>query len=304
MRTVASGLSHGTEMLVYRGQVPVALALDLPTLAGSFAFPIKYGYAAVGRVIESGPGVALAPGTLVFCLHPHQDGFVAPAALATPLPEAVAPEVGVFLANLETAITILLDAHPHLGERVVIFGQGVVGLLVTQLLRRTGAEPVIAVDALPRRRELARRLGAHAALAPDADVVGEVHRLTEDAGADLAIEVSGAPEALGTAIECVGFQGTVVVASWYGAKPVALPLGGSFHRDRKRLVSSQVGHIDPALEPRWSSAHRMALALRFLAELPLAELITHRIPFERAVEAYELVDCHPEEVVQVVLTYE
>ena len=139
IQAVASAISQGTELLVYRGQVPPDLGLDLPTLRGSFHFPIKYGYASVGRVVEVGPAVeTLGVGDLAFVLHPHQTEYVVPAALAVRLPSDLDPELGVFTANLETAINVLLDAHPRLGERLLIFGQGTVGLLVTQLARRAG----------------------------------------------------------------------------------------------------------------------------------------------------------------------
>jgi threonine dehydrogenase-like Zn-dependent dehydrogenase len=160
------------------------------------------------------------------------------------------------------------------------------------------------VDPLPIRRELAVTVGADAALSPDnADVSAAVRRLTDGLGADLALEASGSGAALQQAVECAAFQGTVVVCSWYGTRPVTLQLGGAFHRDRLRIVSSQVSSVDPALEPRWSRGRRLALALYLLPTLQLAPLITHRIPFSRAAEAYMLVDQHPEETVQVILTY-
>ncbi len=304
VRAVASAISHGTEMLVYRGQVSPELDLDLPTLAGSFAFPIKYGYASVGKVTAVGPGVT-APhtGDLVFVHHPHQTEYVVLASLPIPLPPGLQAEYGVFTANLETAVNVLLDAHPRLGERVVVFGQGVVGLLVTQLLRRAGVERLIVVDPIPARRELAVRLGATDALPPDDSLVAGVRERTDGAGADLAIEVSGNQAALTLAIDCVAFQGTVVVASWYGTKPVVLNLGGAFHRGRLRLVSSQVSHLDPTLEPRWSMRRRRELAMSLLPELELAPLISHRIPVQDAAAAYKLVDRHPDEAIQVILTY-
>jgi 2-desacetyl-2-hydroxyethyl bacteriochlorophyllide A dehydrogenase len=305
IRTLVSGLSHGTEMLVYRGQVPPDLELDLPTLRGGFGFPIKYGYASVGRVVEVGPGVDnLAEGDLVFCLHPHQSEYVVPASLATRLPAGSVAERGVFLANLETAVNVTLDAAPRLGERVLVLGQGVVGLLVARLLREAGAERVISVDAFARRRELSRSFaGADVTLSVDEDVVGRVRELTDGLGADLVVEVSGSPAALGTAIDSVAFGGTVVVCSWYGTKPVGVPLGGAFHRRRLRLVSSQVGTIDAALQPRWSYRRRLAVAASFLEQLELESLITQRVPLERAADAYRLVDERAEETVQVVLTY-
>jgi 2-desacetyl-2-hydroxyethyl bacteriochlorophyllide A dehydrogenase len=304
VEAVASGISHGTEMLVYRGQVPDDLPLDLPTLRGSFTFPIKYGYASVGRVAEVGPAVQrLAPGDLVFALHPHQTRYVVPAALAARLPADLPPEHGVFLANMETAVNVLLDARPRLGDRVAVYGLGVIGLLVTQLLRRAGVERIVAVDPIAARRTLALDIGADVALAPEEATPAAIRDLTGGIGADLAVEASGNPAALAAAVEAVGQEGTVVVPAWYGTKPVSLPLGGSFHRGRVRIVSSQVGSLDPALAPRWDRARRQALARELLGRLQLAPLITHRIPFEQAAEAYALVYRHPEEVVQVILTY-
>ena len=305
MRALVSGLSHGTEMLVYRGQVPRDLELDLPTLRGSFGFPIKYGYASVGRVVEVGPGVAdLAEGDLAFCLHPHQSEYVVPASLAVRLPAGLEPERGVFLANLETAVNIALDAAPRLGERVLVLGQGVVGLLVARLLRETGAGLVMTADGFERRRGLSRTFAdADVVFSTTDDVVARVRDVTEGVGADLAVEVSGSPAALATAIDSVAFGGTVVVCSWYGTKPVAVPLGGAFHRRRLRLVSSQVGSIDAALQPRWTHRRRLDLAASFLRRLDLGALITHRVPLACAADAYRLVDEHAEETVQVVLTY-
>ncbi|HEV2249846.1 MAG TPA: zinc-binding alcohol dehydrogenase [Candidatus Limnocylindria bacterium] len=296
-----SAISHGTEMLVYRGLVDRDLALDLPTVAGGFGFPLKYGYASVGQVAAAGRDVrGLREGDLVFALHPHQDEYVLPASLVRRLPDGVAPEQGVFLANLETAINVVLDAKPRLGETVAVLGQGVVGLLVTQLLRRSGAR-VVAIEPSALRRSLAAQCGAeHALAAADAAVV---RRLSGGRGADIAIEASGDPGALQDAIDWVAPEGTVVVCSWYGEKAVPLDLGGSFHRGRVRLISSQVGRIDPALAPRWDRDRRLALATELLGELTLASLITHRFAFARAADAYALLDDRSAETVQVVLDY-
>jgi 2-desacetyl-2-hydroxyethyl bacteriochlorophyllide A dehydrogenase len=304
VRTLVSGLSHGSEMLVYRGQVPEDLELDLPTLQGSFQFPIKYGYASVGHVTERGSAVEhLIEGDLVFVHHPHQTEYVVRASMPVKLPRDLPPEAGVLYANTETALNVLLDAHPRLGERVVVFGQGVVGLLVTQLTKRAGAASVIAVDPAERRRALSRAVGADVVLPPGDQLVETVRGLTGGHGVDVVVEASGHPPALAQAIDCVAPEGTVVVCSWYGTKPVNVPLGGRFHRARIRLVSSQVGSIDPCLSARWSRGRRSALTLELLPQLRLRELITHRIPFIRAAEAYGLVDSRPDETVQVVLTY-
>jgi 2-desacetyl-2-hydroxyethyl bacteriochlorophyllide A dehydrogenase len=304
VRALASGISHGTEMLVFRGEVRPDLQLDLPTLAGAFSFPVKYGYASVGRVVETGTGVeAPAVGDLVFVHHPHQSEYVVAADAAIGLPEGIDPVTGVFLANLETAVNVALDAHPHLGDRVVVIGQGVVGLLIGLVLRRTGTALLVTVDPVPQRRALAGELGADAVLAPGPDLTHTVRDLTGGTGADLVVEASGVPAALDSAIGCAGFQGTIVVCSWYGTKPVCVELGGDFHRGRLRIVSSQVGAVDPALAPRWSITRRRALACELLTALPLGRLVTHGFPLERAGEAYHLVDAGAPDAVQVVLTY-
>ena len=303
VRAIASGLSHGTEMLVFRGEVPRDLALDLPTLAGSYAFPIKFGYASVGRVVAVGAGVSeIAPGDHVFVHHPHQVEYVVSAAAAVPLPKRLPPELGVFLANCETALNVVLDAHPRLEEEVVVIGQGVVGLLVTQLLQLAGAS-VTAVEPIALRRELAIRCGADVAVEPD----GALERIaarTGGRGADVVIEASGNARGLQLAIDAAAFQASVIVCSWYGTKPVSLDLGARFHRARLRLVSSQVSQLDPALAPRWDRRRRLDTARSLLDELVLAPLITHRVPFARAADAYTLVDQRPEETVQVILTYD
>ena len=304
VRALASAVSAGTEMLVYRGEVPESLPLDLPTLAGSYGFPIKYGYAITGRVLEAGPDVeAPAPGELVFVHHPHQDVFVVPAGMAVRLPDDLDPRVGVFAANLETALNVVHDAPSRLGETALVFGLGVIGQLVSRLLTLSGLK-VLAVDPLERRRELAIAGGAQEAFDPGGDLIARVRGATAGRGADVAVEASGSGAALQAAIECVADEGTVVVASWYGTKPVSLALGGRFHRGRVRLRSSQVGRLNPELSARWDRARRTQTVVGLLRRLHLEGLVSHRIPFERAPEAYRLLDERPEEAVQVILDYE
>lgn len=304
IEALASAISHGTEMLVYRGEAPADLPLDLPTLAGSFAFPIKYGYASVGRVRDAGPGVTgFAPGDAVFALHPHQSAYTLPAELALRLPPDIDPLLGVFTANLETAINIMHDTPLKFGETALVCGQGVVGLLVVQLLKLGGARRVIAVDPLARRRDLARLVGADAALAPGADLAEQVRALNDGRAADVAVEVSGAGAALQAAIEAVAVEGAVVVAAWYGAKPIALMLGGHFHRGRVRLRSSQVGRLNPEAAPRWDYARRLETATALLGRLKLADLVSHRFPLADAPAAYRLIDERPAETVQALLIY-
>lgn len=304
VQTIASAVSQGTERLVYRGEVPPDLPLDLPTLAGSFGFPIKYGYAAVGRVRDVGPDVTThAPGDLVFGLHPHQTIFNLPAAAALRLPAASDPLLGVFTANLETAVNIVHDTPLHLGETALIFGQGIIGLLVAQVLRLAGARRVIAVEPAPMRRDLSRRIGVDMVLAPAADLRDQIRAANAGRAPDVVIEASGSSAALQAAIDNVVQDGAVVVASWYGTKPVQLMLGEHFHRGRVRLISSQVGRLNPALGTRWDYARRSATVLDLLPQLVLADLVTHRIPLADAPDAYRLIDEQPDQVGQVILVY-
>jgi 2-desacetyl-2-hydroxyethyl bacteriochlorophyllide A dehydrogenase len=301
-----SGLSAGTELLAYRGLAPDGLRPDLPTVEGDFGFPIKFGYACVGRVLDVGPGAALPTmGQRVFALHPHQSRFLIPSSLTVPLPDEIEPAAGIFFANLETAFNVLLDAHPRLGEHVAVFGQGTVGLLITRLLRLAGVGLIVAVDPLARRRSAALRLGADLALDPSKAGAAALRELGDGRGLDLAVEASGVGSALQTAIDAVAFQGTVVVCAWYGSKPITLDLGSRFHRERVRVVSSQVSSLDPAITPRWDRDRRTAAVRDLLRRLPeLAGLITHRFPLSRAGEAYRLLDERPGEAIQIAFGYD
>ncbi|WP_240432549.1 zinc-dependent alcohol dehydrogenase [Rubrobacter indicoceani] len=304
-----SGISSGTEMLVYRGEVPAGVGLDLPTLEGSFGFPIKYGYALVGRVEALGEGVrSLRVGDAVFVYHPHQRDLVVPASMAVRLPRALSGAEGIFFASTETALNVVHDAAPRLGEVVVVFGLGVVGLLVGRLLALSGAE-VVLVDPSGLRRGLAARFmgdtGEGRIVAPE-KLAGLLAGLADGSGVDIAVEVSGSPEALRSAIGCVAAEGTVVVASWYGTKKVSLDLGGHFHRGRVRLKSSQVGSLPPEMSGRWGRDRRTGTVLRLMPRLGLERLVSHRVALENAPEVYQRLDADDvfrEGAGQVVIEY-
>ena len=303
IETTASAVSAGTELLVYRGEVPKDLPLDLPTLEGSYAFPIKYGYAAAGRVLDTGPDVEhLCAGDPVFVHHPHQEVLVVPARLPVRLPDGLDPSLGVFCANLETALGVVHDTPLRLGETALVLGGGVVGLLVARLLKLGGAGAVLVVDPLEKRRELALAAGADDAFGPEA-LDERVMEATRGRGADVVVETSGSGTALQGAIDVVATEGTIVVASWYGTKPVALALGERFHRGRVKLRSSQVGRLNPEMGPRWDTRRRMETVLILLDRLGPGDLVTHRLPFHRAPEAYPLLDERMREAVQIVFTY-
>ncbi len=311
VRTLISAISPGTEMLIYRGQMPQALAADetLEALAGALAYPLKYGYAVAGRVTDLGAGVDAAwQGRLVFAFQPHQTCFVASVESLLPVPEGVPPERAAFLPNMETAVNFLLDGAPRIGEKAAVLGQGVVGLLTTALLAQFPLTALVVYDRYPLRRETARRLGATAALDPAAPDALEAAREALGArdlydGADLTYEVSGNPQALELALELTGFAGRVVIGSWYGTKRAPLDLGGRFHRSRIRLLASQVSTLAPEHTGRWSKARRLSVAWDMLRAFPAEELITHRFPFAQAAEAYRLLDERPEEAIQVIFTY-
>lgn len=304
MKAIFSAVSHGTETLVYRGEVFEDLPLDLPTLSGGYGLPIKFGYAAVGRISAVGENVeGFSPGDIVFVHHPHQDVFNAPASMLVRLPEDLDPLLGVFFANVETALNIVHDAPLKLGETAAVFGQGVVGLLVTRLLKLAGAGKIIAVEPVEARRRLSLECGADAALEPGENPTERVMGETGGRGADVAVEVSGAEGALASAIDCVAAEGTVVAASWYGTKPIVLDLGGHFHRGRVRLKSSQVGKIAPEMSARWDRERRTRTVLDLLPKLKLRELVSHRISFEDAPEAYRNLDRSPGDALQLVFEY-
>ncbi len=311
VKTMVSAISPGTEMLIYRNQFPAEMSIDatIPSLAGAFHYPLKYGYASVGQVVASGSQV---PGEwsdrLVFAFHPHESHFLANPEELLPIPEGVTPEVATLLPNMETAVNFMLDGAPLLGEQVVVFGQGIVGLLLTDLLAKMPLAGLVTLDLFPNRRLASLSLGAQASLDPLAlQNPAKLMSLLSDsrfyAGADLTYEVSGQPSALDQAIAVTGYHGRVVIGSWYGRKKAELNLGGVFHRSRIRLLSSQVSSINPELTGRWSKPRLLGLAWRMLQEIEPAPLLTHSFKLSEAPAAYELLDKHPEEAIQVLLTY-
>jgi threonine dehydrogenase-like Zn-dependent dehydrogenase len=263
----------------------------------------------VGQVLELGRGVAPGwEGRLVFAFHPHESHFLATPDELLRLPADLTPEDAVFFPNMETAVTFLLDGQPLVGEQVAIFGQGIVGLLLTALLSRWPLSSLVTLDLYPRRRLLSEDLGAHLSLDPSAqDALARLASgLQGDGpypGADLCYEISGNPAALDQAIAATGFSGRVVIGSWYGLKRSDLNLGGRFHRSRLRLIGSQVSSIAPELTGRWNKTRRYHATWQMLTEVKPARFITHRFPIYQAGQAYELIDRHPEDVIQVILTY-
>ena len=267
VRALFGAISRGTERLVYCGRVPATEYERMrgPYMAGQFPFPVKYGYAIVGRV-EAGP--ADLQNRLVFALHPHQTLFNVPAAAVFPVPEDVPAERAVLAANMETALNAVWDGAPGPADRVAIVGGGVVGLLVAYLCGRLPGADVTLVDIVPGRAELARAVGARFAV-PDA--------VPRDC--DLVFHASGKGEGLRLALTLAGEEASIIELSWYGSADISVPLGEAFHSRRLRLVSSQVGKVAPSRRPRWTHERRLAAALALLKDPALDALLASPVCF-------------------------
>ncbi len=267
VRALYSAVSRGTERLVLAGRVPPSEfdRMRAPFMAGSFPFPVKYGYAMVGRV-ESGP--PRLEGRLVFALHPHQSVFNIPAEAVVPIPDRVPPSRAVLAANMETALNAVWDARPAAADRIAVVGAGVVGSLVAWLCGQLPGAEVTLVDIVPSRGELAGALGVSFSL-PDA-ALGEC---------DLVVHASATAAGLAVSLGLAGEEATVLEMSWYGADEVSVPLGGAFHSRRLRLLSSQVGRVAPSHRPRWTFDRRLAAALDLLADKRLDALLAPAIKF-------------------------
>ncbi len=305
VETQVSGISTGTELLIYRGDAPTDLPADetLEALSGDLSFPVRYGYAAVGEVVDAGPAVDDEwIGRTVFGFTPHETRFALPPEQLLVVPDAVDPEAMATFPSVETATSLVLDGRPRVGEEVVVFGAGVVGLCTIGVLSSFPLRRLVAVEPIASRRERARDMGADVAVAPG-DLDGVLDAGTDRDGADLVYELSGRPATLDDAVAAVGYDGRVVVGSWYGDKPATLDLGSTFHRDRISIESSQVSTLAPETRGRWDKERRADTAVERLRDVDAASLVTHRVPFSDAPEAYRLLDERADGVLQVLLTY-
>jgi 2-desacetyl-2-hydroxyethyl bacteriochlorophyllide A dehydrogenase len=295
VRTSYSGISSGTEMLAYRGELDPSTDLDesISALAGNFGYPFSYGYSCVG-VVEQGTA-SVPAGSHVFTFHPHQDRLVVAEADVVLLSASLDSRLATLFPLVETALQLTLDAGPVLEDTVVVTGLGPVGLLTALLLRRAGAH-VLAGEPRPWRREVAASLGV-AAYDPSELPV-------PDGGVPLVVESSGVPAVLASALGLLAHEGTALVASWYGTKPVPLPLGAEFHRRRLTIRSSQVSTIPAALQGRWTRDRRRAVAADLLSSLPLAALATSEYAFDDAADAYASIDRGDPGLIHVALRYE
>lgn len=314
VRTKYSAISPGTERLVYQGNVPSGLEADasIAALQGDpLSYPISYGYACVGEVEALGEGVVSDwRGAPVFSFQPHVSQFLASPDALIRLPESVELTDAVLIPSLETAVNLVMDGRPMIGEVVLVFGQGVVGLLTVRLLADHPLGALITIDPVGDRRARSEAAGAVAAASTDdlETIDGYTAPSSGDSSpgaerADLVYELTGQPSVLNEAIQCTGFAGRIVVGSWYGTKTAPIDLGGHFHRSRMRVISSQVSTIDPSHRGRWTKDRRMSTVLNLLDEVNPRQFISDRFEIDEAPAAYEQLATDPS-MLQPVFEYE
>ncbi len=268
IRCVYSGLSRGTERLVFEGRLPESewSRMRAPLQHGDFPFPVRYGYAAVG-VVEAGPDALI--GRTVFALHPHQTRFTIPVDMAVPVPDNIPARRAILSANMETALNALWDGGAAAGQRIAVIGAGLVGALIAYLAARLPGARVTLIDVDPARAAVAEKLGA------DFRLPGEA-----ESGQHLVFHTSATEEGLRLALDLARFEATIVEVSWYGDKPVSLQLGGAFHSQRLRIISSQVGQVAPGMRETITRRQRLAVAISMLDDEGLDSLITGEVAFE------------------------
>lgn len=292
VQALYSGVSRGTEALVFRGAVPQSehARMRAPFQEGDFPAPVKYGYCMVGRVLHGPPELA---GREVFCLHPHQDRFVVPQSAVHVLPPDVPAGRAVLAANLETALNALWDAGVLPGDRIAVVGGGSVGCLVAWLAARIPGCDVQLVDSNPRRAAAAAALG-----------VPFAHPDTAQDEADVVFHASGTEAGLGFALRLAGFEATVVELSWYGDRPVSLPLGEAFHSRRLVLKSSQVGAVAAPRRARRTLSSRLQLALSLLGDAALDVLVSSEGRFADLPRTMQELSCAPGDAIMHRVRYD
>lgn len=332
VETICSAVSAGTEMLVYRGQCP-ALDDAHDALSSEVKYPLAYGYACVGIVRETGAELDSSwRDKFVFAFQPHTSHFITTPNNLLRIPNSLSPESACFFPNMETAVNLVQDGAPLLGERVLVLGQGVVGLLTASLLQEFPVESLVTSDRYAIRRKASLEIGADDSFDPALLMEtpsgsankrqGSVNKPNFDYAQncpttstaktllayaqhfDLTFELSGSPAALNDAIALTAFSGRIVIGSWYGDKRAEIDLGGAFHRSRIKLIASQVSTIPPELSGRWDKARRFGVAWEALKRIQPEKWITHRFSIDDAEQAYRLLDEQPHETIQVIFDYE
>ena len=299
-----SAISAGSELLLYRGEMPSDMPLDssIDSLKTDVRYPKKYGYACVGTIIEVGAKVETSwLGREVFCFHPHASHVIASIEELIAIPEGIAMKDAVFLPNMETAVNLAQDGKPLVGERVVILGQGIVGLLLADLLSQYPLTSLTSFDKDEARREWSKQAGVSRVFAPAKLTPDELSTVSDT---DLIYEVSGQPEAVNLAIELAGFSSRIVLGSWYGTKSAKVELGGVAHRNRLQFITSQVSTIGPDLTGRWDKTRRISLVWELLKKVRPSKFISHSVDIQDAPEFYKRINDGEKGILQVIFKYE
>lgn len=313
IKTEISAISAGTELLFYQGLMPDDIPMDMtiPALQQPNDYPLKYGYSCIGKIIATGSQQHQnLLNQWVFAFNPHESFFCAAIDELILLPKNLSAQNAVFLPNMETAINLILDSTPLIGENVVVLGLGIVGLLTTSLLHQFPIGKLIGIDFHGLRRKMANNLGADLTFDPAlADWKTHImDNLTKDSNhipqIDLIYELSGNPDTLNAAIALASFEAKIILGSWYGKKAGNINLGGKFHRHRIKLIASQVSTIASELQSRWTSQRRRDMAFTMLQKIQPQNLISHSFPIVEAEKAYQLLTSKPQETLQLTLTYE
>ena len=320
-KTLCSAISHGTEMSFYKGTSPF-FARKKDDKTGIFidagenekwTYPVRtcdpgvwyMGYSAVGEITEVGEDVkTLKIGDMIYASAPHQSQIICDENSALLIPSGINPENAVVLTNLQTTYNGILDTSIKLGDTVVVSGLGVLGQLLVQMVKMSGATTVIGVDTLQKRLDTALENGADYAFNPlTQDAAVEVRKLTDNKGADAVIEVSGNQSALQNAIRMAGNDTVITALSWYQGSCSALDMSEEFHHNRVTIKCSQTGAINPSIRHMWDNERKTKMCVKLLEKLNIQNLITHRFKYEDVASAYELIDSNPQEIIQVVITY-
>lgn len=305
VRSLCSAVSVGTELLLYRGLLPESMALDstFESMQQSSQYPVQYGYACVGEVAQIGDGIDPAwQGKRVFSFQPHASHFIARPDQLITVPDDISAQAAVFLPNMETAVNLVQDAKPLIGERVVVLGQGVVGLLLSGVLAQHPLASLTAIEGQLQRQKLARQMGVEFLFSPT-EATESAASTANLSDADLVFEVSGHPEALNLAISLSGYTSRIVIGSWYGNKTVSVDLGGAAHRNRLQLITSQVSTLAPELSGRWDKQRRYDLAWDMIRLIDPTKLITHTLPLQEAGTLYKQLHETHADIVQPLFHY-
>lgn len=311
IKNILSGISSGTEMLFYRGLVSTDFYMDasIPSLQHQLNYPFKYGYCSVGQVIETGSRTLNhLLNQWVFVFNPHESYFCAKKQQIIVLPEHISPHDALFIPNMETAINLVLDGSPLIGENVLILGLGIVGLLTAALLQQFPLSILLGVDLYEKRRNLCMELGAASTFdATQSDLHSQLNRYLKNIkqnNIDLIYELTGNPDALNSAILFAAYEGRIILGSWYGKKPCSIDLGGRFHRNRIKVIASQVSTIASELQGRWTKNRRFEVVFKMLDKIKPSRFISHNFHITDANKAYQLLDSNPNNTLLVALNYE